>query len=61
MVPRHDGTGGNVRMGKISKRGDVYLRTLLIHRARTVIRHVECYRVFSATVKKPGWRSALGN
>jgi transposase len=41
MVPRHDGTGGNVRMGKISKRGDVYLRTLLIHGARTVIRHVD--------------------
>jgi transposase len=41
MVPRHDGTGGNVRMGKISKRGDVYLRTLLIHGARTTIRHVE--------------------
>jgi transposase len=41
MVPRHDGTGGNVRMGKISKRGDVYLRTLLIHGARATIRHVE--------------------
>jgi len=41
MVPRHDGTGGSVRMGKISKRGDVYLRTLLIHGARTVIRHVK--------------------
>jgi transposase len=41
MVPRHDGTGGNVKLGSISKRGDVYLRTLLIHGARTVIRHVE--------------------
>jgi transposase len=41
MVPRHDGTGGNVRTGKISKRGDVYLRTLLIHGARATIRHVE--------------------
>ena len=42
MVPRHEGTGGNVKLGKISKRGDVYLRTLLIHGARAVIRQFEC-------------------
>ena len=41
MVPRHDGTGGSVKLGKISKRGDVYLRTLLIHGARAVIRQFE--------------------
>ena len=28
-------------MGRISKRGDVYLRTLLIHGARSVIRQAE--------------------
>ena len=39
MVPRHEGTGGKVRLGGISKRGDVYLRTLLIHGARAVIAH----------------------
>ena len=37
MVPRHEGTGGKVKLGRISKRGDVYLRTLLIHGARAVI------------------------
>ena len=37
MVPRHEGTGGKARLGPISKRGDVYLRTLLIHGARAVI------------------------
>ena len=37
MVPRHEGTGGKVLPGRISKRGDVYLRTLLIHGARSVI------------------------
>ena len=31
LVPRHDGTGGRVRMLGISKRGDRYLRTLLAH------------------------------
>jgi transposase len=41
MVPRHEGTGGNVKLGGISKRGDVYLRTMLIHGARAVIAHME--------------------
>jgi len=41
MVPRHEGTGGKVMLGGISKRGDVYLRTLLIHGARAVIAHSE--------------------
>ena len=36
LVPRHVGTGGRVRMLGISKRGDSYLRTLLIHGARSV-------------------------
>jgi transposase len=37
IVPRQHGTGGSVRLGAISKRGDPYLRTLLIHGARSVI------------------------
>jgi len=37
LVPRHTGTGGKVRMGGISKRGDPYVRTLLIHGARNVV------------------------
>ena len=36
-VPRHSGTDGRVRMFGISKRGDTYLRTLLIHGARSAI------------------------
>ena len=32
LVPRHKGTGGRVRLLGISKRGDTYLRTLLILR-----------------------------
>ncbi|MCY4028052.1 MAG: IS110 family transposase [Acidobacteria bacterium] len=39
LVPRHTGTGGRVRMLGISKRGDRYLRTLLIHGARSVLAH----------------------
>ncbi len=37
LVPKHTGTGGCIRMLGISKRGDTYLRTLLIHGARSVI------------------------
>jgi transposase len=41
MVPRHEGAGGKARLGGISKRGDVYLRTMLIHGARTVVAQLE--------------------
>jgi len=41
LVPAHSGTGGKVRTGHISKRGDPYLRTLLIHGARSVIEHAK--------------------
>ncbi len=37
LVPRQSGTGGKVRLLGISKRGDSYLRNLLIHGARSVI------------------------
>uniref|UniRef100_UPI003F49ABBB IS110 family transposase n=1 Tax=Cupriavidus necator TaxID=106590 RepID=UPI003F49ABBB len=37
LVPRQVGTGGKVRQLGLSKRGDTYLRTLLIHGARAVI------------------------
>jgi transposase len=39
IAPRLSGTGGKVRPGAISKRGDPYVRTLLIHCARSVIAH----------------------
>lgn len=37
LVPRQTGTGGKIRLHGISKRGDTYLRTLLIHGARSVL------------------------
>lgn len=40
LVPREYSSGGKVRRGRISKRGDVYLRTLLIHGARVVYRYL---------------------
>ena len=41
LVPTQTGTGGKVRLGGISKRGDTYLRTLLIHGARSVLAHAK--------------------
>jgi transposase len=41
LVPRQHSTGGKTNLLGMSKRGDTYLRTLLIHGARAVIRHAE--------------------
>lgn len=38
LVPRQESSGGKPRLLGISKRGDTYLRTLLIHGARAVVR-----------------------
>lgn len=46
LVPAQTGTGGKIRLLKISKRGDVYLRSLLVQGALAIQRHA---RVL------PGW------
>ncbi|MDX8407411.1 MAG: IS110 family transposase [Mariprofundaceae bacterium] len=48
LVPRQFSTGGKAKLLGISKRGDSYLRTLLIQGAQAVLRHAE---------KKPDRRS----
>ncbi len=40
LVPRQHSTGGKAVLLGMSKRGDTYLRTLLIHGARAVLAHV---------------------
>ena len=44
LVPRQHSTGGKPRLLGISKRGDTYLRTLLIHGGRTVVRVASKYQ-----------------
>lgn len=39
LVPKQHSTGGKPKLLGISKRGDTYLRTLLIHGGRSVLRH----------------------
>jgi transposase len=41
LVPTQHSSGNNIRLGGISKRGDRYLRTLLIHGSRAVVNGCE--------------------
>jgi len=54
LVPRQHSTGGKSRLGRITKRGDVYLRTLLVHGARSVL-----MRRTERTDAKSRWGAAL--
>ena len=40
LVPREYSSGREVRRGRISKRGDAHLRTLLIHGVRVIYRYL---------------------
>ena len=52
LVPRQHSTGGKTRLGHITKRGDSYLRTLLVMGARAVLQR-------AATLTDPLSRWAL--
>jgi transposase len=54
LTPRQHSSGGRNRLGHISKRGDVYLRTLLIHGARSVLRVAA-----NKTDRKSRWAETL--
>ena len=54
LVPRQHATGGKERLLGISKRGDSYLRKLLVHGARTTIRWVG-----RQTDRRSQWRRHL--
>ncbi len=41
LVPRHHSSGGRTRLLGISKRGDRYIRTLLIHGARSALGRIQ--------------------
>ncbi|MGI9435332.1 MAG: IS110 family transposase [Geminicoccaceae bacterium] len=56
ITPREDSTGGKARPGKISKRGDGYLRCLLIHGARSV---VQAHRRKATEASSSSWLGQL--
>ena len=41
LTPRESSSGNVRRLGRITKRGDPYLRTLLLHGARSVLHHAK--------------------
>lgn len=50
LVPKQHSTGGKERLGGISKRGDPYLRKLLIHGARATVSRVRSHQAPSAWI-----------
>lgn len=54
LIPAQSSSGGKVRLLGITKRGDKYLRSLLIHGARTVCRYVT-----GKTDRESRWLQAL--
>jgi transposase len=56
LVPRQNSTGGKTSLLGISKRGDTYLRTLLIHGARSVLLHLK-----SHPDQADGWLARVAN
>jgi transposase len=56
LVPRQSSSGGKTNLLGISKRGDTYLRTLLIHGARSVLLHLK-----SHPDQAEGWLAQVAN
>jgi transposase len=50
LVPKQHSSGGKERLGGISKRGDAYLRKLLIHGARASVYRVRSHQVPGAWI-----------
>ncbi len=53
LTPRQASTGGKTKLGRITKRGDVYLRTLLIQGARSALQ--------AALLRAPDKQTRLGH
>jgi len=63
LVPRQFSTGGKPILGRITKQGDVYLRTLLIHGARSALltlarRNDRLSRWAGALIARRGFKKA---
>jgi transposase len=63
LVPRQNSTGGKASLGSITKRGDDYLRTLLIQGAKAAVMSVDkrddpTSRWLKALKERVGWQKA---
>ena len=62
-MSRKDSTGGKAKLGSITKRGDKYLRTLLIQGATSAVMSVDkrddpTSRSLKALIERVGWQKA---
>lgn len=60
MVPEQHSSGEKVRLGKMSKRGDRYLRSLMIQGAHSVLRQIQPDSKQPDDLRLQGWLSRLG-
>jgi hypothetical protein len=65
LTPKQHSSGGKTRLGRITKRGDTYLRTLLIQAAKSAVltAHRRSDRISSwlCTLReRSGWQIAAG-
>lgn len=63
LTPRQYTTGGKIRLGRITKKGDAYLRTLLIHGTRAVLSAIKdkddkLSRWTQALIERRGYKRA---
>ena len=64
LTPRQNSSGGKNNLGKITKRGDIYLRTLLIQGAKSIVltahkRDDPISRWVQQLKEKSGWQTAV--
>ena len=63
IVPRQNSSGGKASLGRITKRGDTYLRTLLIQGAKSAVMSVDkrddpTSRWLKQLIDRVGWQKA---
>ncbi len=62
MTPKEHSSGNTRRLGRISKRGDVYVRTLLTHGARAVLARAQQMRKAGQSLNRlQTWALALAS
>ena len=64
LVPSQNSSGGKARLGRITKRGDEYLRTLLIQGAKSAVmtahkRHDRISQWLVQLLARVGWQKAV--
>lgn len=60
MVPEQHSSGEKVRLGKMSKRGDSYVRSLMVQGAHAVLRHLDPHSEQPDDRRLQRWLSRLG-